>query len=332
MMRCFSDLLEYFELTNSLFDCDGLLVGCCPVHEGDNGSAFNINVDESSPDKYGRWFCNTRHCHNEKPGKDVISLTWMLLEKKRGRRLNFPEVINFCEEFCSNVKPRPLDSSPISGFRSVKKATKKKQKRITRQHARKYLTFPAKYYLSRGFTEESLDEFDVGFCTARESKMFGRVVFPVYDSDDMYMIGCVGRSVKEGPAKWINQKGFSKSNFLYNHGKAIKRIKETGVIIIVEGQGDVIRLWEAGIRNAVGIFGSKLSDSQEFLIQSTGVSEVIVCTDNDKAGDGCYENIESRLGGLFKVSRVSMGEFNDVGDMSVNQINLYIKPQIKGKH
>jgi len=330
-MRRFSDLLEYFDLSDSLFECDDLLVGCCPVHEGDNPSAFNINIDESEQGRYGRWFCNTKSCHDEKPGKDVISLTWMLLEKKRDKQLNFRKVIDFCEEFCSGVELNTENQS-ATAKRKTKRKSITQGRKITRDRVRRHLTFPSQYYLSRGFTEEALNEFDVGLCIARESKMCGRIVFPVYDSDDMYMIGCVGRSVKEGPAKWINQKGFSKSNFLYNHGKAIKRIKETGVIIIVEGQGDVIRLWEAGIRNAVGIFGSKLSDSQEFLIQSTGVSEVIVCTDNDKAGDGCYKNIESRLGGLFKVSRVSMGGFNDVGDMSVNQINLYIKPQIKGKH
>lgn len=331
MMRRFSDLLEYFDLSDSLFECDDLLVGCCPVHEGDNPSAFNINIDESEQGRYGRWFCNTKSCHDEKPGKDVISLTWMLLEKKRDKQLNFRKVIDFCEEFCSGVELNTENQS-ATAKRKTKRKSITQGRKITRDRVRRHLTFPSQYYLSRGFTEEALNEFDVGLCIARESKMCGRIVFPVYDSDDTYMVGCIGRSVRQNSSKWINQKGFSKSNFLYNHGKAIKRIKETATIIVVEGAGDVIRLWEAGIRNAVGIFGSKLSDSQEFLIQSTGVSNIVVITDNDDAGNNCYQDIENRLGTLFTVSRVALGEFNDIGDMSVEEIDSDIKPQIKGKY
>jgi len=175
-----------------------------------------------------------------------------------------------------------------------------------------------------------LDFFDVGLCTKYQSQMYQRIVFPVYDEDDKYMVGCTGRTINNNPRKWINQKGFNKSNFLYNYGKAIEHISSSATIILVEGQGDVIRLWEAGIKNAVGIFGSKISDAQEFLIQKTGVANIVIMSDNDAAGEACRKDIQERLQYLFNIDHVIL-EKKDVGDMTVEEINKIIKPQIKGK-
>ena len=95
----------------------------------------------------------------------------------------------------------------------------------------------------------------------------------------------------------------------------------------MEGQGDVIRLYEAGINNVVGIFGSKISDSQEYLIQKSGVSTVVIMTDADEAGQKCANDIEERFKYLFNVKRVNTPT-NDVGDMTVTEINNIIKPQL----
>ena len=98
----------------------------------------------------------------------------------------------------------------------------------------------------------------------------------------------------------------------------------------MEGQGDVIRLWESGIRNVVGMFGSKLSDSQEFLIQKTGASNIIIMSDNDYAGDNCYKDIHDRLRYLFNIQKVYIPK-KDIGDMTISEINNTIKNQIIGK-
>ena len=102
-------------------------------------------------------------------------------------------------------------------------------------------------------------------------------------------------------------------------------------LILVEGQGDVIRLWEAGIKNVVGMFGSKISDSQEFLIQKTGVSNIVIAADNDEAGKACTGDIIERLKYLFNISILKLSK-NDIGDMSIDEINQFIKPQIEGKY
>jgi DNA primase len=89
-------------------------------------------------------------------------------------------------------------------------------------------------------------------------------------------------------------------------------------------------LWEAGIYNAVGIFGSKVSDSQEFLIQKTGVANIVIMTDNDDAGHACAKDVEERLQYLFNVQKANIPA-KDIGDMTIQEINDNIKPQIQGK-
>lgn len=335
-MKKISEIYEFFEI-DDYYESNNLLISRCPVHDGDNIAAFNINIDEDNEQHYGKWFCNTKQCHHSKPGKDILSLVWLLLEKKHGRKFKFNEVIEFCNNFSKDIS---VDEKAISVFkhdaidRLINIESKQKNKsytiKIDRQSVRKYLTFPAQFYINRGFKQETLDLFDIGLCTNPKSQMYQRVVFPVYDDDDEFMIGCTGRTVINDPRKWINQKGFNKSNFLYNYGKALEHIKRTQTIILVEGQGDVLRLWESEIYNVVGMFGSKISDSQEFLIQKTGASNIIIMTDNDEAGNICSRDLRDRFKYLFNLYTVNIPK-NDIGDMSIDEINSIIKPQIKGK-
>ena len=330
------DILDFFDVTN-YFESNNLIISYCPVHDGDNPTAFNINVDEDNIERYGKWFCNTKQCHHEKPGADILSLVWMLLEKKHSKTMRFNEVIDFCKKFCSNVS---IDENTVSLESSSaidklikiesKKSKNSNQIKASRASVRRNLLFPAKFYIDRGYTKEVLDKFDVGLCVNPSSQMYQRVVFPVYDENDEFMIGCTGRTVCNSSSKWINQKGFNKSNFLYNYGKAIEHIRRTNTIILAEGQGDVIRLWEAGIYNSVGIFGSKISDSQEFLIQKTGASNIVVMPHNDSAGQKCTKEILDRFKHLFNIFTVEIQK-EDIGEMTVSEINTLIKPQIEGR-
>lgn len=333
MMMKISDLLSHFEI--ECYESNGLLVSSCPIHGGNNQTAFNINIDEDSEDHYGKWFCNTNRCHYSKGGNDIISFVWMMLEKKSNAKVHFRDVLKFCEQFCEGLEYNGsfhfTKKDPIDILLRRSKVTNEK-KRFNRDQVRRQLEFPARFYMDapRNFSEQALNFFDVGVCRRKESRMYNRIVFPVYDEDDRYMVGCTGRTIVNSTIKWLNQEGFSKANFLYNYGKAIHKIKTCGTIILVEGQGDVIRLWEAGIHNAVGMFGSSLSDAQEFLIQKTGVCNVVAMPDNDSAGQICLQDIKKKLGSLFNVTTV-VYEKKDIGEMSVDEINQIIKPQLGGK-
>ena len=81
--------------------------------------------------------------------------------------------------------------------------------------------------------------------------MSGRVVVPIYDENNNY-VACIGRAVYQNmQPKWLHSKGFKKSSYLYGYNVAKDDIMKKGTIVLVEGQGDVWRMHEAGVTNTV---------------------------------------------------------------------------------
>jgi DNA primase len=323
------DIFDYFEIDN-YFDTGELIVMNCPIHEGDNQSAWNVNINKSS-EHYGLWFCNTKFCHKSK-GHDIISFINLMLDKINNKKHNFVEVLKFIDDFTKDVNIN-FTKRTVDNFTEIIQKNKKisSHTKFTRNDIRKRLKIPANYYINRnpGFSAETLDKFDVGLCEDINSEMYNRVVFPVYDETNTYFVGCVGRTICENSIKWKNKKGFNKANYLYNYGNAIKEICNSNTLIVVEGQGDVMRLYESGIKNVVGLFGCHLSDSQEFLLQRTGALNIVIMTDNDSAGAECRIDIRSKLKDFYNIYEVIPTK-KDIGEMTIKEIDKEIKPKLKG--
>lgn len=290
-----------------------LLVSNCPVHSGDNVTAFNINVGTS--EFRGRWFCNTCGCH-KKYGGDILGLIHGLMCSRSKTDVSFTDVLTLAHTFCGT---ETFDYISDAFTDLLLRDLKKQEIGDTRQQVRDKLVRPAQFYIDRGFSEEVLDSFDVGVCEDPNNEMYNRIVFPIYEPTGNICVGSVGRTIVGSTIKWKNQKGFHKSEYLYGYWNAFQSICQTGKIILVEGQGDVLRFFQAGVKNVVGIFGSKLSDTQELLLQKTGCMNIITVFDLDAAGDGCREDC-NKLKRLFNVRHV-MPNANDVGEMSIDQIN-----------
>jgi DNA primase len=201
---------------------------------------------------------------------------------------------------------------------------------ISRDTVINSLEIPSQYYIKRGFLSETLVVFDVGECYNSHRPMFNRAVVPVYDQDFKY-IGCVGRSLDEENKKykWINSKGFKKSCYLYGICITKSHIQRTSTIVLVEGQGDVWRLYEAGIKNCAGIFGADLSEDQLIVLERLGVMNVVILTDTDEAGQKAAQSIISKGGRRFNYFTPKISK-KDVGDMSIQDIETELKPQIEG--
>lgn len=314
--KLWREVLAEFGVDNYSTQGD-LIITSCPVHLGSYQSAFNLNTEESS-EWFGSWFCNSHKCHLTY-GRDMVGLVLGLI-RRDNPDATFIDAVKFCERLTKDVKIdyeyKKFDA--VTNFFTKQKVNDKVL--LTRDQVRSKLEIPATYYITeRKFSPEILDSFDVGYCSRSDSQMCGRVVFPVYDETGNYMIGCIGRRLDDGPNKWINSKGFSKSSHLYGYNKAIKRAREVGAIVLVEGQGDTIRMHEAGMANTVGIFGASLSDAQEFLIQKTGVMNVVVAMDSDGPGQLAYESIHERLRLLFNVIKLDTPK-KDIGEMTVGEV------------
>jgi DNA primase len=142
------------------------------------------------------------------------------------------------------------------------------------------------------------------------------------------MIGAVGRAHDDRGDKWTNSKGFNTGSCLYNYHKAFDTIKALKSVVLVEGQGDVIRMYEAGIINCVGLFSCKLTDRQAILLEEASVDTIYLALDNDEAGKKGRADILEKFSGIFNIRNLTFSK-SDVGEMSPELIQEEIIPQIK---
>jgi len=145
----------------------------------------------------------------------------------------------------------------------------------------------------------------------------GRVIFPLFDHRGN-VAGFAGRilpgAVRTDLAKYINSPEtpiYHKASLLYGLNLSKTRIKEKKTAIVVEGELDMISSWQAGVKNAVAIKGSALTEEQVRLLARFG-EKLILALDTDLAGDAAARRgvaIAQSQGLTVKVAK--LGEFKD---------------------
>lgn len=302
----------------------------CPIHGGDNPEGCSIFTDGIS--SRGNWQCWTQHCESEFTNS-LFGFVRGVLSEKRNRKVSLNETAEYCSEFLdldvNDIQDLERNSNDSKNILDIfNKKIDLKFHDISREEIRAKISIPADYYIGRGFKKETLDLFDVGFCFEKNRPMSGRVVVPVYDDGYNY-IGCVGRAVQDAmKPKWLHSKGFKKSA-LYGLNVAKKSIRDTQTVILVEGQGDVWRMYEAGYKNCVGIFGSSINEDQLLLLEKSGALNLVILTDSDEAGEKACNQIIKKCGRRFNYFRPKIST-KDVGEMSVEQIKDELSPQLEG--
>lgn len=112
-----------------------------------------------------------------------------------------------------------------------------------------------------------------------------RLMFPIIDIRGN-LIGFSGRALEaDNPAKYLNSPEtpvFYKSRNLFSMNFAKQTAAKEGVIL-VEGQMDVISLYQSGFTNAVAGLGTALTEEQARLLKRYA-NQVYVCYDSDEAG------------------------------------------------
>ena len=329
LMENITDVLNHFEIEHEVYD--NRIAFACPIHGGDNPNALTIFT--TGDYAVGNWRCWTHQCEQDYK-QDILGFVQGLLSTQSGDEIGFGPTLKFVHDFLGS----PLKGVDIPEVDSKKNfvdlANKifckdiKQKVGISRAEIRDRIQIPANYYIDRGFSRSTLEKFDVGLCTARGRPMSGRVVVPVYDDGHESMLGCVGRAINENlTPKWLNSKGFNSGASLYNYWHAKDHIMESSTAILVEGQGDVWRLDEAGIYNVVGMFGCSLGEQQRIILERSGALNLVVMTDADEAGQRAKEKISDQCGRMYNIKFIDLTE-KDVGAMSVEEINNHIKPQL----
>ena len=116
-----------------------------------------------------------------------------------------------------------------------------------------------------------------------------RIMFPLYDLAGN-IVGYNGRiynSNNKNDSKYINSKEtpiFKKGELLFNYHRAKAEARVNKCVIIVEGQIDTIRCYQAGFKNVVASLGTAVTKEHAMLLRKLS-NNIILCFDGDKAGE-----------------------------------------------
>jgi DNA primase len=115
----------------------------------------------------------------------------------------------------------------------------------------------------------------------------GRLIFPIF-SPNGRVVAFAGRILdeKEKAAKYLNSPEslvYIKGRILYGLSFAKDEIRKLDKAILVEGYMDLISLYQSGIKNAVAVSGTSLTEEQVQLL-SRYTKNVVLLFDADTAG------------------------------------------------
>lgn len=153
----------------------------------------------------------------------------------------------------------------------------------------------------------------------------GRIMFPIWDVHDM-VVGFTGRILVEtekSGGKYVNTPQtivYDKSRVVFGLNKAKKEIKAKDLIVMVEGQMDVIACHQAGMKNVVATSGTALTEQQIKLLKRYS-NNINMAYDADVAGQAAAKrgiDIALREGLDVKVIQIPDGKGKDPDDCIKN--------------
>lgn len=262
-------LLSYYGASS--IDVQGEYIRCtCPIHKGDNASAFVWDLKEHL------WYCHTG-CHT---GGDLIKLHSMINDLSE--RHDFLLII---EQICCLIG---VDKNTLNLDAEKNKQRKDREAWFKFVNKKTMMKTNQPYNVSVLGTLQNLNTYRIyDKQTLIDNHVFyakdmNRIAFLLYDENNV-CVGATCRRVNESDKiKWLHRpKGIDTGMLLYNLNNVV--LKGYTTVYIVEGCCDVISLKRIGVDNVVCTFGSHLTDEQIELLEKYFI-ELIFLYDNDVAG------------------------------------------------
>ncbi len=150
----------------------------------------------------------------------------------------------------------------------------------------------SQYIVSKKHTSiETLEEAGIVYRKGSllVDRFHGRVIFPLKTHLGS-IAGFAGRILpggREDTAKYINTPDtpvYHKSTMLYGLNETKKEVKHTKELVVVEGELDMLSVWQAGIKHVVALKGTAFTIEQARLI-GRFTERVVLALDADVAGD-----------------------------------------------
>ncbi len=119
----------------------------------------------------------------------------------------------------------------------------------------------------------------------RYDRFRDRIMFPIWNQRNE-VIGFGGRVLDKGEPKYLNSPEtpvFEKGRELYGLTQAMKAIRASGKVIVVEGYMDVVALAQHGVEYAVATLGTATSATHIQRLSRLS-DHIIFCFDGDAAG------------------------------------------------
>jgi len=305
------DLVEFLRPYLSLSPAGKNFKGLCPFHK-EKTPSFIVSPDRQI------W-----HCFGCSAGGDVIGFLM------RYENLEFFEALKVLAEK-AGVDIRVtggLDQKQFTIFYDINQAAKEFFKNYLNPSTGSG-SIALKYLQSRGLKPETIQEFELGlspnssdalnrellklgykiqdiekaglvFKTERGTywdRFRNRIMFPLLNSFGK-TIGFTGRVMpgSEGAevGKYVNSPEtpiFQKSRLLYGFDKSKNAIREAKTAVVVEGQMDLLMVWQDGVKNVIATSGTALTG--EHLKNLKRLADALILAfDSDEAGKLASERV-----------------------------------------
>lgn len=268
----------------------GRLAGPCPVHGGDNPTAFTVHRQRQV------WYCFTQ-CGR---GGDVIELIRLL------DGLSYRQAAQELARL-ARMTPQERPSAPATTTRRAFTPFVRRlsldphagllaEKQIAPQTAR---VFDAGAWRGRGFLRDC-------------------VGVRLHDSEGG-PLGYAGRRLSRGEAtrygKWKFPPGFPKADVLFNHHR-VPAVADSPMVV-VECPWGVMRLWQLGLP-AVALLGLYPSGRHRDLLAPW--RHLVLMLDGDHAGRQATADLETLLRPRHRVDAVLLPEGQDPDDLHDDEL------------
>jgi DNA primase len=171
-----------------------------------------------------------------------------------------------------------------------------------------------------GYSPEALDTARL-VATSESGKRYdffrGRLMIPIHD-DSGQVVAFSGRSLDPAvkAQKYVNSPEtpvFVKSRILFGLNRTKRPIIEADSAILCEGQIDLMRCWQKGVRNVVAPQGTAFTDEQARKLKRLA-KEVVICFDADNAGQTAAQraiDVLLKEDVQIRIARIPQGEDPD---------------------
>lgn len=228
----------------------------------------------------------------------------------------------------SEAKEWITQKSPSTNIYTVYKKPEIKQVKCYSSDILDNLIKDHSFWNKRNISIETMELFQGGIL--KEGRMKGRYVFPIFDKENK-LIGVAGRDVLNRSEKLSPKWKLigDKSNWVYPTQLNLNILQESKEIFLIESIGDMLSLWEAGIKNTIVTFGLNLSLSILNTLLVLNPSKIYISFNNDldknQAGNLAAEKAKEKLLKHFDKHQIQIRLPNkkDFGEMNKEEINQW---------